>query len=227
MIRGVIFDVGGVLAYDVWEHLLCDPSGDPLSVSAKYQIPASQLEKIGATLWSKFDRVKGDPTTLENGYWQQFLSLAQGYPALSSVPVGDLVTLSEVFIRPVNKEDTTQLLEWLVTKGVHLGICSNNNEFWFLRQMQQLGLYRFFSPKRIILSCHYGITKSDYRLFHIAADALGLHPTECVFVDDRMGNVSRSIDCGMTGVLFPTEQFPAKAQRGAQYLRRLLAEILK
>jgi FMN phosphatase YigB (HAD superfamily) len=235
MKRGVIFDVGGVLAYDVWEHLLCDrpPQSlvDPVSIAAdpKFAGPANQLaqlDNVGNELWSRFDCVKGDPGTLENDYWQQFLAHPQCPPALTSVPVSTFISKTEEFIRPVNPDQTTLLLEWIVRKGVYLGICSNNNEFWFLRQVTKLGLYRFFGPNNITLSCHHEINKRDYRLFHIAAHAVGLHPTECVFVDDRKGNVSRSLECGMTGVLFPSEQFASQPQHGAEYLWGRLDAIL-
>ncbi len=223
MIKGVIFDVGGVLAYDVWEHLLCDPPGNPMSISAKYGIPVADMERIGADLWRHFDRRKGDPDSLEQDYWQEVL---QRVPQLSSVPLADCLSVTDEFIRPVDGMETVALLEWLLHKGIYLGICSNNNEFWALRQIRKLDLYRYFFPSAVILSCHHGITKSDPGLFHIAADALRLHPRECAFVDDRMGNVSRAVDCGMTGVFFPTEQSPAKPQRGARYLRRLLDGVL-
>jgi len=227
MIKGVIFDVGGVLAYDVWEHLLCDPPGDPTSVSAKYGVPADQMEAIGDALWRAFDCRAGNPDELEKEYWDQFVERSRAFPQLTSLPIQDFLSMTDDFIRPVDPVGTTGLFEWLTNKGVHLGICSNNNEFWFRRQAQRLNLYRFFPEKNVTLSCRHGFTKSDSRLFHVAVAALGLHPVDCVFVDDRMGNVSRSIDCGMVGIFFPTEQFPAKPQRGAQYLRRVLRDLLK
>ena len=226
MIKGVIFDVGGVLAYDVWEHLLCDPPGAPRSIAVEYGIPPEKLEQVGQELWANFDRRGGDPDDLEKEYWEQFLGRVRGFPGLANVTVPDLVAMTDAFVRPVSEHETADLLAWLTRKGVCLGICSNNNEFWSTRQMRKLRLYRYFSPNRVILSCQHGITKSDHRLFHIAADALRLHPTECAFVDDRMGNVSRAIDCGMLGLLVATEQFPAKPQGGTRYLRRVLEEVL-
>lgn len=217
-IKGVIFDIGGVLAYDVWEHLLCD---DPLSISAKFNIPADEMKEIGQKLWYRFDCRSGNPDKLEEEYWIEFLKQCKGYKKIESVHVSDLCGMTDPFIRPVNAEETDELLRWLTDRGVRLGICSNNNEFWFHRQFTKLGLYSFFSPNKITLSCRHGINKSDQRLFHIAVDALGLHATQCVFVDDRIGNVGRAIQCGMTGVLFPADD-----KRGAVYLRSLLAKII-
>lgn len=231
MKRGVIFDVGGVLAYDVWEHLLCDPAPknknapDPVSISAEYGVPDDQLREIGKELWGRYDDVTGDPLKLERDYWQAFVSHPRCPDALTSVPIQTFIDKTNDFIRPANQDMATRLLEWLVSKGVRLGICSNNNEFWFRYQATTLGLYRFFAPSSITLSCRHGITKGDFRLFHIAGHSLGLHPTECIFVDDRMSNVSRSVECGMTGVLFPSEQSESEPQHGAEYLRRLLERI--
>ena len=185
------------------------------------------MEKIGKDLWAKFDRVEGDAEVLENDYWQQLLNHPQCPQALKSVQASTLLAMTEDFIRAVDQQESTHLLEWLVDEGIHLGICSNNNEFWYRRQMRKLGFYRFFCESNVTLSCHHGITKKDHRIFQIAAHSLGLHPTECVFIDDRMGNVTRSVECGMTGIFFPTEQFPDKPQRGAKYLGRLLSGILK
>jgi HAD superfamily hydrolase (TIGR01509 family) len=222
MIRGVIFDIGGVLAHDVWEHLLCDPPGDPLSVSAKYDIPVDKIRDVGQKLWAKFDRRKGDPDALEKEYWAEFLQQFKGHQQLSHVKVSDLCAMTKDFVRPVNEKEMNDLLEWLTDRDIHLGICSNNNEFWFRRQAERLNLYRFFSPNKIALSCWEGINKGDLRMFHIAADKLGVHPSNCVFVDDRMSNVERAITCGMTGILFPTGD-----KRGAAYLSSLLRQLIK
>ena len=51
MIQGVIFDIGGVLAYDVWEHLLLDPPGTPTSVSARFQIPIPEVSLRVLGVW--------------------------------------------------------------------------------------------------------------------------------------------------------------------------------
>lgn len=227
MIKGVIFDVGGVLAYDVWEHLLCDPPGQPASIATTFNVQAGQLEKIGEDLWREFDKVKGDPDRLELQYWQRFIERTSTLPQLHAVEPADLIALTDTFIRAVSYDETSSLLGWLSEERVRLGICSNNNEFWFRRQRQKLGLDRFFEASAIVLSCHHGITKSDPRLFEISANALSLDPTECVFVDDRMGNVSRAVECGMVGILFPTEQFPAKPQRGTNYLERALRAMIQ
>ena len=230
MKRGVLFDVGGVLAYDVWEHLLCDPpprnSADPVSISAKYDVPTTQLELLGRHLWKQFDKIPGDARQLELEYWHRLLAHGQCPAKLKTVPVSDFIAMTDDFIRPVNQAETVALLQSLKDRGIPLGICSNNNEFWYEAQEAKLGLRNFFDG-HITLSCHEKTTKATDEIFCTAARRLGLPPSDCIFVDDRMDNVSRAVCCEMTGVLFPTEQFASKPQNGAQYLRRLLDSILR
>ena len=227
MIKGVIFDIGGVIAHDVWEHLLLDKPGGVgggLSVAAKYSLPFDVVEKIGKKLWSAFDRrpeaEPGQWKELEKEYWTRFMT---SFPVLHELTtVDELVEMTDDFIRPVNDGEMTSLLERLSASGVGLAICSNNNEFWSRRQMDKLDLHLFFEPSKVILSCHLGVTKSSphFEMFYEASEVLGLDPQECAFVDDRIGNVIRAIECSMIGILFPSSE-----PRGARYLDDILRSL--
>jgi len=219
-IQGVIFDIGGVLSRDVWEHLLYDPPEDkkPLSVSAKYGIPGQEIKEFGERLWYDYDRNDGDPDTLEREYWTR---IRDRFPQLAGVQTDELCKMTEDFIHPVHKDGMSHLLKWLTEKKIKVGICSNNTKFWFPRQIKKFDPYGFFLTESIILSCDKCINKSDLRMFEMAVQSLHLEPAECVFVDDRFGNVERAMKCGMTGVFFPTDK-----QTGAEYLSRLLRQLI-
>ena len=58
MIKGIIFDVGGVLAHDVWEHLLLDK---PKGLAARFDLQYDAVEKVGKALWTAFDRWRAEP----------------------------------------------------------------------------------------------------------------------------------------------------------------------
>ena len=66
------------------------------------------------------------------------------------------------------------------------------------------------------------LEKSDKTLnmFHVAAGKLGLATTDCVFIDDRMENINRALDCGMTGIWFPSG-----SSDGARYLNAVLEKL--
>ena len=52
----------------------------------------------------------------------------------------------------------------------------------------------------ITLSCDIGVTKPHVQAYEIAAQQLGVAPSECVFVDDRSENVAAARQAGMLGV---------------------------
>ena len=45
-----------------------------------------------------------------------------------------------------------------------------------------------------------GVTKPDARMFHALLEALRAEPKECLFVDDRAGNVQAARALGLHGV---------------------------
>lgn len=52
----------------------------------------------------------------------------------------------------------------------------------------------------IVLSCDIGVIKPHEAAFRIAAERLGVGPSECVFVDDRPENVAVAKRAGMKGI---------------------------
>jgi HAD superfamily hydrolase (TIGR01509 family) len=221
VIKGVIFDVGGVLAHDVWEHLLLSV---PHGIASKYKLSGPKVEKVGKDLWKKFAVQSAvtpqDRETCERDYWRRF---KESFPELpSSVTVESLISLSDDFVQHVNEKDMIPVLKRLQEKRVGLAICSNNNEFWFHRQMTKLQLSKFFDGDKVVLSSRESVEKSDpsLKMFRVAAEKLGLKTAECVFVDDRMENINRALDSGMTGIWFPSG-----SSDGARYLDAVLLQL--
>ncbi len=221
MIKGVIFDIGGVLAHDVWEHLLLSK---PHGVAFKYNLSPESMEKVGKDLWKRYAKLDAraplDRDNCEREYWLRF---KESFPQLPySVSVESLIAMSETFVQPVNEKDMPPILERLRKKKVGLAICSNNNEFWFHRQWTKLNLKKFFDDDKVVLSCREGVEKSDsnFTMYRVAVEKLGLGAKECAFIDDRMENINRAIEYEMTGILFPSG-----SPDGARYLNVLLEKL--
>jgi len=53
----------------------------------------------------------------------------------------------------------------------------------------------------VVISGEVGMRKPEEGIFLRAAQALGLAPSSCVFIDDMEANVTAAARCGMTGVL--------------------------
>jgi HAD superfamily hydrolase (TIGR01509 family) len=220
-IKGVIFDIGGVLAHDVWEHLLLSV---PHGIASKYNLSSAEVEKVGKDLWKKFATRKAnspqDREQYEREYWETFKTSVPRLP--HSVSVESLVSMSDSFVQHVNEKEMSPILTRLQGKGIGLAMCSNNNEFWFHRQMTKLGLSKFFDDDKVVLSCWEGVEKSDktLKMFHAATKKLELTTTDCLFIDDRVENINRAIDCGMTGIWFPSG-----SSDGARYLNAVLVKL--
>lgn len=216
-IEAIIFDIGGVLAHDVWEHLFLDEDG----VRAKYpQLDADEMFRWGKSAWEDFAYVSetssNDWRALERRYWDAFITFFRDeLPA--GVSPDEFIELSLKFFRPV--EGMNALLEKLHARNSTLGICSDNNEFWYRRQAEQLGFTKFFDADKIILSNRVGKSKrsAQYEMFEAVTRAVGVPKQNCVFVDDRATSLERAQEFGMPGILFP-----AQAAFGAQYVETLI-----
>ena len=53
----------------------------------------------------------------------------------------------------------------------------------------------------VVISGEVGMRKPEEAIFLHAAQALGLPPGSCVFIDDLEANVAAAVACGMTGLL--------------------------
>ena len=202
MKKAIIFDIGGVLAHDVWEHLFLDDSG----IRDIYKnLDRDELEKVGKELWEEFaytpETQQVTWKTLEIKYWNAFIKYFRtSLP--DDVEPTDFTGLSDSFIKPIDGMEL--ILKELNLKGYDLAICSNNNEFWFRRQSEKLNLYRFFNLRKIILSCRVGASKSSegFEMFRKVVDELGVQKSECVFIDDRMSNIIIAKEFGVDGIYF-------------------------
>jgi len=63
----------------------------------------------------------------------------------------------------------------------------------------------------VVISGEVGMRKPEEGIFLHAAQALGLAPAECVFIDDMAANVAAAVGCGMTGVLHNEAESTAAA----------------
>jgi len=85
--------------------------------------------------------------------------------------------------------------------GVRLAILSNELDLFygadFRRRLPLLSLF-----DRIVDATYTGILKPDPRAYAAVAEALGLTPGDCVFIDDQARNVAGAERAGMRAVQF-------------------------
>ena len=206
MRAAVIFDVGGVLAHNMWEPMFDD-------LAAAHGLDPVKVQEVGRLLWETFAYVPETPANtwrdMERRYWQLFLRMC-------NVPltVDSLSALTDRYVVPM--PGMRPILERLHARGTRMVICSNNNEIWWPRQAKALELDRFFAPEAIILSSREGAPKESpaLEMFRAAVAAAGVPPATCFFTDDRQPIVDCARAFGIDAMLFRgPEHFAAELRK--------------
>ncbi len=214
--RGGIFDIGGVIAHDVWEGMYLHPER---GLAAEHHLDRNELERIGKTLWGQFDRSPSrseclHPEVVELAYWRAFAESVEHSFGLKLQP-RDLVDLTDSFIIPV--PEIVETVAKMREQGLPIALCSNNNVFWFARQWQKCDLGRYMDAGQAILSCDLGVTKShpSGTLFHKAIGVTGLAPACLLFTDDRRENLEIAQRFGLKTACFELASPQRKEQTHA------------
>ena len=210
MIQSIVFDIGGVLASDIWETMFLDPNK---GLAKHFGLDPNAVHKFGLGLWEQYAYLDAcceeEVDFLEEDYWQRFMDEFD-----ISEQLDFFIQKTYEFIIPV--KGMMGLVEQLAPK-YELGICSNNSEFFHTKLAEVLGLYKYFDPKKEILSTKIGASKTspNYEMFKALDKALDTPKENVLFVDDRQKNIERAIEYGFNAVLLPQA-----SDLGEEYLRR-------
>jgi epoxide hydrolase-like predicted phosphatase len=188
LIRAVIFDVGGVLIQTAdrsalcrWEARLGLREGE--LAREVFSCPASWRASIGlatgADVWMEL-------ACLYRLHANEVQELAQDVFAAEAVD--EAMAAFVGLLRPRYK---TALLSnaWPEARNS-------------LQERRGLGAL----TDTLILSCEERLMKPDTRLYHLAAERLGVAPEETLFVDDYLPNVEGAWDAGMRAVHHTTRE---------------------
>ncbi len=231
MIKGVVFDLGGVLAYDVQEYLFADKMfiDEEQGLPARYAFDPAAVQEVARRLWRKYAyhvryNAQRDPDAwrnLEKRYWREFTQALNPSlsPRVRRTFIQECIDLTEKYIKPV--DGMPQFVETLHGRGLDLIILSNNTEFWFHRQSELLHLERYVQPESIILSCRRRASKTHPRptLFEKAFETAVRRSEKAhyLYIDDRFDNIAQANRFGLAGILFPSA-----SPRGCVYLSQAL-----
>ena len=177
----LLLDIGGVLCPDPWETII----GTPIAgLAARLENP--RLMTQARLLWREFAL----RPSIESDYWT-----ALGIRAGVRIPLDLVEEITTSLVRPFPW--SAELLEAVPVD--RLLIVSDNTSFWFARQDQALRLTGRSSHQ--FLSFREGLSKSSrpQGLLDLAVAKVGAH--DVLFVDDRVANVRRAVDLGLTALL--------------------------
>lgn len=188
LVQAVIFDFGGVLMR----------TGDPAGRrewEVRLGLPAGALERAvhGSDLWLKTQSGLVSPEQ----YWAQTA-------AMLGVAASDIPLLLHDYFRDDHLDpDLMRLIATLRQAGYKVGLLSNDALTLEARLRDDLAIYNDFDA--VIISAEIGVMKPDERAYLAMTQALGVKPTEAVFIDDNAANIDGAHRAGLWAIRYEAE----------------------
>jgi epoxide hydrolase-like predicted phosphatase len=183
-IQGVIFDYGGVL----WDMRI-DITQD---LEKEHGLKERALVETlyGSDTWRQLEIGVGDRDA-----W-----LEESHVALETVAGKTLPRLHQHWRERQHLIAPNIDLIRRLRPPYRLGVLSNADRSLVGRLRDAHGIYDLFDD--VVCSADVGMAKPEQRIYALAAQRLGLHARECVFVDDLEANVAAAREAGMSAVHF-------------------------
>jgi epoxide hydrolase-like predicted phosphatase len=179
--RGLLVDFGGVLTTDVFSSFqaFCEAEGlEPGAVRDRFRGDPEAQQLL-------FDLEEGRLT--EEEFEPRFAGLLE---------VADPVALIDrLFAGMRPDEDMLDAVAAAKRAGVRTGLISNS---WGRGRYDRSRFPDLFDGT--VISGEVGIRKPLPRIYELGAEAIGLAPSECVFVDDLPPNLKPAAELGMATV---------------------------
>jgi epoxide hydrolase-like predicted phosphatase len=178
--RGLLVDWGGVMTSNVFDafRAFCEREGlEPDTLRRRFREDQSSRELLIALETGKLDEDEFEPR----------------FAAVLGVEAPGLIERIFAGARP--DEEMLAAVERARSQGVRTGLVSNS---WGTRRYDRSLLGRLFDG--VVISGEVGIRKPSPEIYALAADAVGLDPSRCVFVDDLPFNLKPAAEMGMATV---------------------------
>ena len=189
MIEAVIWDFGGVLATS------------PFEAFARFEkergLPADIIRRTNAAnhfenAWAKFERAEVDLATFDTLFAAESLALG------AEVRGRDVVPLLSGDPRPEMVEALRRVKQKFKTGCITNNLPANAIGSSGGRALYVAETMALFD--HVIESAKIGLRKPDPRIYRMMADALGVDPKNCVYLDDLGVNLKPAREMGMTTI---------------------------
>jgi HAD superfamily hydrolase (TIGR01509 family) len=188
IIKALIFDFGGVLVRMVDDR-------PRLMLAEQLQVPLSHLDDL--VFFSDSARRASRGEIKVDQHW---------------MAVGDALGIpSEDMPRFLEKYWSADDVNWELLdfiKSLHprykIGLLSNAWDDLRQTMHERWNMDVLFDD--LVISAEVGIVKPDPRIYQLAVERLGVHPDECVFIDDMLINVEAAHQQGLTAIQFVDTQ---------------------
>lgn len=184
MISTVLFDVGGVLLTNAWDH------AERAAAAQTFNLDAAAFEARHAPLAA--------PLELGALGLDQYLDIAvfdQPRPFSRAQFVDFIHACSQPML------ESLKVLEGLAQcERARLAVLNNEGRDLNQYRIAHFGLTRYFSV--FCSSCYLGVRKPDAEIYVRALAILQVNPCDCLFVDDREENLVAPRALGLDSLRF-------------------------
>ncbi|WP_310601988.1 HAD family hydrolase [Anaerosporobacter sp.] len=172
--KAIVLDMYGVIVKQ---------TGDDFVPYVQQTFPDLKPEEI-YTPWFKAD--VGELTSLE--VWESL-----GFK-------GDIENIEKRYLDTIEINDGFLDFVSSVSKQYKMAIISNDSSRWSKYLREKFDINKYFDV--ISISGDLKIQKPDARIFQLTIEQLGCKAEDCLYVDDREGNLEAAGKVGMNAVLF-------------------------
>ncbi len=113
---------------------------------------------------------------------------------------GDLVKIEKEYLDTIEINDGLLDFASSISKHYKMAIISNDSSRWSKYLREKFDINKYFDV--ISISGDLKIQKPDEGIFQLTIEQLGCKPEDCLYVDDREGNLEAARKVGMNTVLF-------------------------
>ncbi len=179
---GLLVDWGGVMTTNLFDSFaaFCEAEG----IDRDALVQAFRANPDAQELLFAFEEGRVD-----EGHFEPRLAELLGIPARHEGLIARLFAGSEL------DEPMVSAVRAARAAGIRTGLISNS---WGTSTYPRPLLVELFHGT--VISGEVGIRKPAPRIYELGAEAIGLHPRECVFVDDLPFNLPPAVDLGMRAI---------------------------
>ena len=194
----IIFDFGGVITSSPFEAFN--------AMEAERGLPHNSVRRINATnpdtnAWARFERAEIDGAAFDS------LFAAEAEALGLNIRGSEVLALLSGAVRPA----MVATLDTLVARGHRLGCITNNVPSGHGAGMagtpeKALAINAIMARfDHVIESSKAGVRKPDPRIYQMMCSALGVEPTNCIYLDDLGINCKPAAALGMAAIKVESE----------------------
>jgi putative hydrolase of the HAD superfamily len=187
-ITNILWDVGGVLLTNGWDHI------ERAAVLDQFALDGVAFEQRHEAVTDPWEKgwITGD----------QYLQQTVFYEPRPFTPDAFLQQMKE---RSVLLPNTAMRILQGLAASEQVGLVMLNNEARELNdyRIEHFGLERYFDA--FLSSCYIGLRKPDAKMFELALDVLQRNPAELALIDDRQQNCDAAQALGIHAIRYQDE----------------------